>query len=280
MSIKKQKQDVRLLVVFSDLHSGSRRALMPPKYTLYEEGKLEQIIMANKQQLWLWDCWQIAWDRVLKYVGNDKWGWVFNGDAVDGTRFNSESLSSDLTDHQLIFHQLCEPAAALAAKRFFVRGTRVHTGDTVEMKLAEKLGCEQHPDTGQHAADRWMINVNGFNVLFRHHMSVTTREHARGTALTNEFCNEVASATLRSQPIPNGVCFAHRHGYDYWDGGHNFALVSGPWQQTTRYGHVKWSSMVPAPTITVLDWRGKEKGAAPRVENFIFEPKAASVTKL
>jgi hypothetical protein len=150
----------------------------------------------------------------------------------------------------------------------------------LEMKLAESLGCRKHPDTGQYAADRWMVELNGFNVLFRHHMTVTAREWSRGTALSGELANEIASGGLRNQPIPRGLCCAHRHGFDYWDGGSSFMLVSGPWQQTTRYGHVKWSSMIPAPTISVLDWRGKPFGAAPKVENFIYEPQAATVLKL
>lgn len=269
------------MVVFSDLHSGSRRSLMMPEYTLYEEGKLNQTIKANKQQLWLWDCWQIGWEKVLKYVGSDPWAWAFLGDAVEGAhRQMTELISKDVTDHMIIFDQLCRPYAELATKRFFVRGTSAHTGDTTEMKLAEKLDCERHTDTGQWAADRWMININGFNVLLRHHMTVTCREYLRSGGLSIELGNEITAAVLRKQPIPDGGVFAHRHCYDVWEPGHNFALVCGPWQQTTRYGHTKWSAMIPEPTISVLDWRGKSVGAAPYIETFQFTPQAQTVFKL
>jgi hypothetical protein len=281
MAKKKCSREIRQLVVFSDLHSGSRRSVMPPEYTLFEEGKLEQTIKANKQQLWLYDCWCRGWEKVLDYVGSDDWAWVFNGDAIEGThRRMTEIISNDPTDHMIVFDQLCRPYSELAAKRFMVRGTGVHTGDTVEMKLGEKLKCEQHPDTGQWAADRWMIGVNGFNVLFRHHMATTSREYLRGSALTIEFGNEVVAAQNKGQPVPAGCVFAHRHGYDLWEGGNTFAMVCGPWQQTTRYGHTKWSPMIPQPTITVLDFRDSPEGGMPHIQTFLFSPPPATVMKL
>jgi len=278
---KSTEPDIRQVVVFSDTHSGSRRSLMMPEYTLYEEGKLEQVIKANKQQLWLWDCWNRGWEKVLDYVGNDPWAWAFVGDATEGAhRRMTEIVSNDPTDHMIIFDQLCRPYAELAAKRFMVRGTSIHTGDTIEMKLAEKLGCEQHPDTGQWAADRWIIDINGFKLLLRHHMSVTCREYLRSGMLSIEFNNEVAAAHSRRQPIPDGCCFAHRHMYDWWDNGSNFAHVSGPWQQTTRYGHTKWSPLIPQPTLTVLDWRDSPLGGLPRHKTFMFTPQAQAVYQL
>jgi hypothetical protein len=276
-----ESPDIRLVVVFSDLHSGSRRSLMPPEYTLFEEGGLGQTVKANKQQLWLYDCWQRGWEKVIEYVGADPWAWAFIGDAVEGAhRRLTELVSNDPTDHMILFDQLCRPYAELATKRFFVRGTGVHTGDTMEMKLAEKLKCEKHPDTGQWAADRWMLGINGFNLLLRHHMSVTTREYLRASMLSIEYGNEVVAAQNRHQPAPHGCVFAHRHGYDWWDGGTTFAMVCGPWQQTTRYGHTKWSPMIPQPTITVLDWRDSPPGGMPTNKTFMFTPQSATVTTL
>jgi hypothetical protein len=278
---KKSADDIRLMVVFSDLHSGSRRSLMPPEYSLFEEGGMGQTIKANKQQLWLYDCWCRGWEKVIEYVGADPWAWAFIGDAVEGAhRKLTELVSNDPTDHMIIFDKLNRQYAELAAKRFFVRGTGVHTGDTMEMKLAEKLGCERHPDSGHWAPDRWMINVNGFNVLLRHHMQTTSREYLRGSALTIEFGNEVVASINRGQPVPQGCVFAHRHGYDWWDGGTTFAMVCGPWQQTTRYGHTKWSPMIPQPTITVLDWRDSPPGGLPRNKTFMFSPQSSTVVSL
>jgi len=278
---KKALDDIRLLVVFSDLHSGSVHALMPPEYALFEKGTLNQIVKANAEQLWLYDCWTRAWEKVIEYVGGDPWAWVFNGDAIEGKHHGLSGLvSNDITDHMMIFHMLNEPYAALAAKRFFVRGTETHTGWTTEMKIAEKLNCEKHPDTGQWASDRWMLNVNGFNVLFRHHMSTTSREYLRGSALTIEYGNEVVASRNRGQPTPDGCVFAHRHGYDWWNGCSTFAMVCGPWQQSTRFGHKNWSPMVPEPTITVLDWRNSPPGGMPQNMTFKFVPPPATVVKL
>jgi len=273
--------DIRLLVVFSDLHSGSRRALMPREYTLYEEGALGQTIKANKQQLWLHDCWDDGWRRVYDYVGSDPWAMVFLGDAIEGIHHKrTELVSDDPTDHMIIFDQLVRPHAERAAKRFAVRGTQCHTGDTVEMKLAEKLGFEPHPDSGQFASDRWIIDVNGFKMLFRHHMEVTSREWLRIGGLNRELDNEILAAAKRDQPQPDGAAFAHRHMYDSIKNSKNFVMVCGPWQRTTRHGHTKWSGMFPEPTITVLDWRNVPAGSPPEEKTFAYKMQPQSVFKL
>lgn len=278
---KPAKQDIRLMVVFSDTHSGSRRSLMPAEYTLYEEGKLEQTIKANKQQLWLLDCWKDGWERVLNYIGADPWAMAFIGDATEGVhRKQTELVSNDATDHMIIFDQLVRPYAETAARKFMVRGTSVHVGETIEMKLGEKLGCEQHPDTGQWAADRWVIDINGFKLLLRHHMETTSREWLRVGGLDRELNNEILAAVKRGQPVPDGACFAHRHMYDSIQNGKNFAMVSGPWQQTTRYGHTKWSAMLPQPTLTVLDWRNVRPGGPPVEKTFQYTPPTATVFTL
>jgi hypothetical protein len=281
----KKKTDIRLVVVFSDLHSGSRRALMPPKYELFEEGKpggrSGQVILANPQQLWLYDCWCRGWEKVIKYVGGDPWAWACVGDAIEGIHHGlTELVSNDPTDHMIIFDQCNRPYAELAAKRFMVRGTRTHTSDTVEMKLGEKLKCERHPDTGQWASDRWILDINGYKLLLRHHMETTSREWLRIGALNRELDNEILAAAKRGQPQPDGAVMAHRHMYDSMTNGKNFAMVCGPWQQTTRHGHTKWSAMLPQPTITVLDWREAQSGGPPIEKTFQFTPPAAKVHKL
>ncbi len=92
--------------------------------------------------------------------------------------------------------------------------------------------------------------------------------------------NEILAAVKRGQPVPDSACFAHRHMFDSICNGKNYVMVSGPWQQTTRYGHTKWSAMLPEPTITVLDWRGKPAGAPPHEEVFKYSPPAASTYEL
>lgn len=279
--VARKSNDIRLVVVFSDLHSGSRRSLMPLEYTLFEEGELNQTIKANKQQQWLFKCWTDAWERVYEYVGNEPWAWAFLGDATEGAHHKmTELVSNDPTDHMIIFDQLNRPHAERAAKRFFVRGTASHTGDTLEMKIAEKLGCEKHPDTGQYAADRWILDINGFNLLLRHHMETTSREYLRVGGINRELDNEILAAAKRGQPQPDGAVFAHRHMYDSIQNGTNFAMVCGPWQQTTRYGHTKWSGMFPQPTVTVLDWRNVRPGGPPVEKTFQYSPPAQTAYKL
>lgn len=260
----------KLLVVFSDTHCGSRLGLMPKEYQIIED---DVIIKATTIQQWLLSAWNALWADVLAYIGKDPWSVALVGDAIEGCHHKRRELvSHDLADHIEIFYKVVAPRLEPADKKYFVLGTEAHGGATEEMLIAKKLGAVRHPDTKRYAENRWHLNFNGYPIVLRHHIEATSREYLRASALAINLANEQLSAIKRGHPHPKGLIAGHRHMHDYYTDGTNFALVCGPWQMTTRYGHTKWSPMLPEPTISVLDCRETRKGEMPRVETFKATP--------
>jgi hypothetical protein len=267
-----------LLVVCSDLHAGSTKALFPPEYSTID---MEKVIGQNGLQEWLWECWEDAWGRVMDYVGYDPWSFLFVGDAIEGLHHRRDHLClTEVSDQVEVARCLLEPYILGASSKFFTLGTQTHTENTPEVNLARVLGGEPHPDTGEPCPNRWNLSLNGFPFVARHHTSVTSREYLRGSALSIELGNEQQAAVRRGYPPPRGLITAHRHMADYYTDGNNFSIVSGPWQMTTRFGHKTFSPMIPEPSLIVLDTRGIPGGGMPRVEIFKYTPAPPTEVKI
>jgi len=269
----------KLLVVFSDTHCGSREGLMLAEHHLVEEP--EVIIKATPVQLWLLDAWEQLWKNVYSYIGKDAWVAAHIGDAVEGLHHKRKGLISDeKSDHFKIFMDTVYPKIMPASKRIFVLGTEAHGGRTDEMMLAKQCRAVKHPDTNRYAENRWLIDLNGYPIILRHHINCTSREYLRANALSANLANEQLAALRRGRIVPRGMVAAHRHMHDYIDNGNDFCLICGPWQATTRYGHTNWSPMTPEPTISVIDARNKKKGEKPVVVTFKATPEGESCVKL
>ena len=241
----------KILVVFSDTHCGSRTGLMGPTHNLIEEP--EVVIKASPGQLWLHEAWNRLWDQVNAYIDGRPWVAACVGDAIEGLHHGKMQLvTEELADHYQIFMDVVYPKIQTATKRIFVLGTSCHTGNN-EMILAKKCKAVKHPDSKRYAENRWLVNVGGTNIVLRHHINVTSREHLRTNALSINLANEQLAAIRRGWPVPMGLVVGHRHVYDYIDDGTQFCLVCGPWQLTTRFGHKNFSPMAPEPTLSIID---------------------------
>lgn len=260
-----------LIVVFSDTHCGSRQGLMLPEHQLVEEP--EVTIKATPLQLWLNEAWETLWDKVYKYIDNDSWIAIHVGDCIEGLHHGKRQLvSTDKADHFQIFLNAVYPKIMSASQRYFVLGTEAHGGQTDEIILAKRCKAKKHPVSKRFAENRWLLNLNGFPILFRHHINCTSREYLRSNSLSINLANEQLAAIRRGYTVPRGLVAAHRHMYDYVDTGSDFCLVCGPWQLTTRHGHKNWSPMVPEPTLSIIDSRGKAKGGKPEVITYKATP--------
>ncbi len=272
------KPKPRLLVVFSDTHCGSRLAMLPPTYQLMED---DVIIKATPTQMWLNSAWDTLWQQVHEYIGKDPWSVALVGDLIEGCHHGRRELvSNELSDHIEIFCKTVGPKIENAVKKYFVLGTEVHGGATEEMVIAKKYGATRHPDTKRWAENRWHLELNGYPVVLRHHIEATSREYLRASQLAINLANEQLAAIKRGHRPPNGLIVAHRHMHDYYTDGNNFCLVCGPWQMTTRFGHRKWSPMIPEPTLTVIDYRITRKGEMPIVTTFKATPGEATYAKI
>lgn len=267
-----------LLVTFSDTHCGSTMGLMPEELELFEDGN---VITPNASQKWLLQAWEEVWAKVNYIINGDPYTLAFIGDAIEGLHHKKRQVISDnKLDHIAAFDAVVGPKLMEAENRIFVLGTEAHGGATDELKLAEKYDCLPHPDTGRRGENRWLVNLNRYPIVLRHHINVTTREYLRTNALSINLGNEQLAAVKRGYTVPLGMVAGHRHIHDCIDDGRSFCVVCGPWQLTTRYGHTHWSPMLPEPSISILDARETEPGEKPLIYNFKVTPPEPNVLEI
>jgi len=269
--MSKRERPIRMIVAVSDLHAGSKLSpLTPTPYTCLEDGTE---VYPNKIQQWLNSCWEDAWARAEAYIGSEPWAFVLVGDAIEGRHHSMDHLVSlDPADHVHIAVGLLRPHILSARHRFFVKGTYCHTGPSSEARLGVHLKADRHPDTHTFSADRWRLTVDGFPLVFRHHIPVTSREHLRASQLSIQLANEQVAAARRGHTVPMGLIGGHRHLHDLYSDGRSFCLTLGPWQQATRHSHTNWSPMVPEPSLCILDFRDREPDTVPYIEVFKYTP--------
>jgi hypothetical protein len=89
-------KQIRSLVVLSDLHLGSTKALLPPGFVTLEE----QEIGLNGIQKWLWACWGRANDFLDETMDGDPFALVLNGDMLEGVHHGTKEIwSPEMGDH-------------------------------------------------------------------------------------------------------------------------------------------------------------------------------------
>lgn len=285
-----ESEPLKLAVVFGDTHTGSKSGLfLPGGYTL-TEGERRDTVVPNAVQAWLNNAWEALWAKVYAYIGSDPWAAIHMGDATHGnwSRFDDIMLA-DMADQVEVNKQLLAPKIGgnpdlpclhPAAKRYMVRGSGVHSGRSSEAVIAKGLKFETCPNSGTYAPDRWRLKLNGWPFVVRHHITVASREYLRVSGLGIELGNEQLAAVKRGYPVPLGLLAAHRHIHDLVSDNRSAAHVSGPWMLDNRYSHTKWSSMMPEPTLTVMDARETAPGQCPHFEVFKATPPAPTEVDL
>lgn len=260
-----------ILVVGSDFHCGSSVALLPPNFELIEGQRIYQ----NKGQEWLWKCHEDArLNWIPSIVKGDKFSVCYLGDLIEGVHHGTKQvISTEVGDHVRAALEVLSPLAERAEKVFVVKGTECHTGNH-ELAIAEKLGAEKDPNTGQRAFDRLYLDVRGCRCVFRHHISTSLREWLKASQLSIHLTDEQARAARVGHPVPKVLGCAHRHEYGYFDDAQGACFVSPPWQYLTRFGHKVVSPAVTKPGYVILDWRGLKPGSLPRVHHQAYIPAA------
>jgi hypothetical protein len=258
---------IKLLVVLSDIHAGSTKALLPPGFVTLEGQDVGQ----NVFQRFLWECWLKATRFIDETVGVDEWALILNGDLLEGVHHGTkEIISPEVADHRRAAMEILRPLAKRATKVFVVRGTECHVNNH-EVGIGEELGAVKNPETGLHAFDRLTIDVNGVRCVFRHHIPTTVRRSLSATQLSVQLAEEQLEAVNNGEPIPRVVGCAHRHKPDYYEGDNGLCFVSPPWQVLTRHGHKVVSPARCKPGVQILDWRGRAAGELPRFHKRYYE---------
>lgn len=260
---------IKLAVVLSDIHIGSTVGLWPPEF-ITQEGN---IIGQNEFQKWLWECWCDLHETELpKYLGKDSYALFLNGDIIEGIHHRTlQVMTPNTTDQTNAAKLVLAPVSKRAAKKFFIKGTEVHTRDR-EISLGEAMNGQMDVTTGQHAFDKLLIDIHGCRCVFRHHMSTTVRAYLEATALSIELGNERIEAARNNFPIPKVLCLAHRHRHGIFRDVNGLTCVTSGWQGLTRHGFKVVGSSLPSPSCIVLDWRNKREGEIPHAEDFVYMP--------
>lgn len=256
---------IRLVLVVSDLHSGSTVAAMPPEFETIDGCK----VVANPVQSWFYDKWQRMNEWAFACVSDDDFAFVCNGDMIEGVHHRSvQIVAPETITHTNIAHHLLNDLNERAAKTFMVKGTECHTGEA-EIALGGRLGAEVCPETGKAASDHWRLNFNGVPCSFAHHCQTSSRRWLRSGELGRMLAAEQLEAAACGHEPPRIVGRAHRHTHGLYQDDRNLSFTTGAWQGLTRFGHKVVPGAIPAPSAVILDWRERDEGELPELRQFI-----------
>ncbi len=261
-----------LLVVVSDLHCGSSVGLMPPDSENLAGNTIG--FGTNYHQAWLWECWQDAQKQVAKIAGSDRYAVLVNGDATEGIHHRSpEVVATLIENHCQMAATALRPLTEKAAATFVVRGTECHTHN-VETYLAKLIGGRD-----ELARDKWHIDIHGCKVDATHHIGATSRAYLEASAMSIILGNARLNSVRAGHPVAQVYLRAHRHCGGVYSDGSGMLAVTGGWQFLTRHGHKVVPDAIPRPSILILDWRGKDKGALPTPHHVFYNPPAPAVAR-
>lgn len=268
---------IRTVVVLSDTHCGSQWGLCP-KGMEKDDGSYYP---DNKVRRWIWNKWTDATEKWLpKYLGDDPWALVLNGDLVEGCHHRTvEILSPEPAEHSRIAVRALSPMAERADRLYVVRGTEVHVRG-MENNIAAQLGAELDPDTSMPVFESLWLGVHGCLCHFQHHISASMREHTGGSQPHIQLAMERAEAGRHGHPIPQVIVRSHRHKFHAGFDSGGCVVVTPPWQVATRFARKVTNSQITPLGLVVLDWRGKAKGDCPHVEPRIYTPRPDPVMRV
>lgn len=272
----KPRPDAPVIVVLSDLHVGSTKALMPPAVTPVEGVEVRQ----NAIQAYLWTCWIRAQNYIDSVVGDHPFTLVLNGDLTEGIHHGTKEIwSTSVEDQVRVAYDVLEPLASKASKVFVVRGTECHTNN-MEVELGAKLGAVQNPELKIPAFDRLTISAHGTICVFRHHISTSGRRSSSASALSANLAEEQLEAAVNGERLPQVLVCSHRHKPGIYRDEKGMVMVTPAWQFLTRHGHKVVSAARCKPGVQILDWRGLGHGELPRIHERYYstpQPQVISI---
>jgi hypothetical protein len=257
---------IRQLVIISDIHAGSTKAILPPGFKTLEAQPIEQ----SSIQKWLWECWTRAHAWLEEKAGGKPYALVLNGDLTEGNHHGTKEIwSPEVGDHSLAAKEILLPVADKAAKTYVVRGTECHTASH-EISVARGIGAEINPEHGQPYWDRLTMDLCGVRISVRHHFPATSRSYLEASQHSIQMGNAIVEAVRAGEKPPRILIGAHRHRPGHFSDGTNLTVITGAWQVLTRHGFKVVPDGRPSPRIYHLDWRNREDGELPEVDFINF----------
>ena len=265
---------IDLVVQISDTHVGSTMGLLRPGFRYADDDHIKEARL-NLPQQWLWDRFTDATERIREKVAGRQAALVIVGDVIEGYHHRTKQVWSQESEHQVdAAVYTLGPLCSLFEKVFVVRGTECHAGDH-EHKFGVAVKAVVHQETEKHAAEHWLIRVNGTVCSFRHHISATARKYLEGGGLSIHAGHEQLSALRAGWPVPTVMGRAHRHTHGIYSDGAALVAVCGGWQHATRHVHKACPASVAAPSFIPMDFRGRAPGSLPDVSGaWVYQPAA------
>lgn len=177
-------KSAKSIVIYSDIHCGSKYSVCPPKIKLASGGTYE----ASKAQRALYEAWKDS----IKSLEYKPTVLVINGEPIDGNNKFSKGVGTWSTD---IADQL-EGAKQLLAKIprdniIFVRGSPYHVdaeGTSFEELLAQELQAHKYKSYGGEGKTDYECNIEmyGKHFNFTHHVGFSRWFQYRTTPIASE----------------------------------------------------------------------------------------------
>ena len=269
-------KQTEVVVIISDTHSGSTKAVLPPGFESVEGNP----ILQNPLQKWQWECWQRMEQFVGEHVNGSPFALVLNGDLIEGVHHGTkEIISPEVADHVSAALTLLTPLASKSSHVFVVRGTEAHVNNH-EQAMAKKLGAENNPELGIPAFDRLTLEIKGVRCVFRHHIGTTMRRGLAGTQLSLHLAEEQVEAANNGEPIPRVLACAHRHKGGVYRDDNGLTVITPAWQALTRFAHKVVSPARCKPGVIILDWRNCNEGDLPHVFEKYYQAPHPQVIRL
>jgi hypothetical protein len=238
-----------LLVVLSDMHTGSSTALFPRSGFVNSEGNR---VSPNQKQQEIYPTFIRLAGEVAKARKGKRLIVVNLGDCVDGFHHGSmqESLFkvNDQCDAhvELMGEFLKRASFGKGDELYYVRGTETHVGET-ENDMAKALGAvpvEGVTDKKLYVNEILSLTINGMNHVFAHHGKERGSGQNEGNSLRN-FLRDIRSDRQKDGlPRIDILWSGHTHGFSWNshiarlpDGKFHqmHGIICPSWQSKTRY---------------------------------------------
>jgi hypothetical protein len=211
-----------LLVVLSDMHTGSSTALFPRGGFVNSEGNR---VSPNQKQQEIYPTFIRLTGEVAKARKGKRLIVVNLGDAVDGFHHGSmqESLfkANDQCDAhiELMSEFLKRASFGKGDELYYVRGTETHVGET-ENDTAKALGAvpvEGVTDKKLYVNEILSLTINGMNHVFAHHGKERGSGQNEGNSLRNFLRNIRNDRIKDGLPEIDVLWSGHTHGHTWSD---------------------------------------------------------------
>ena len=233
------------LVVLSDLHSGSTKALFPNKLKQFKHGNHTP----TPDQRDMWKHFESCAKQIREIRKRKRLIIIHDGDALEGSHHGSHQVVTHNPVEQIDIHVelmdyfMREVRFKDEDKLYYVSGTETHTND-YEEQCAADLGAEQTAQ-GNHVYNKLELTVNGFTMWNVHHGPGRGKGANVGNALRNFLKNTYFDCLADGIKPPDMIISGHVHeplfgAYIAWKGEKyhiTYGIISPAWQSKSRFAY-------------------------------------------